>query len=128
MPLNGGLGETQRSWLQSTLEILKVSGKFGVVFCHAVIHPEATPGGNCQTLLWDYHETLEILSSSGIVKLAISGHAHQESYCLDGQTHHLTLPSPLETSHPTDCSATLILDEDGKSELIARGFPSRVFD
>ena len=128
VPLNGGLGEIQRNWLQSTLEILKVSGKSAVVFCHAVIHPEATPGGNCQTLLWDYHETLEILSSSGVVKLTISGHAHQERYCLDGQTHHLTLPSPLETIHPTDCSATLILDDDGKCELMARGFPSRVFD
>lgn len=126
VPLNGGLGEIQRHWLDDTLTKLKFSGKFAIVFCHPVFHPDATPNGNCQTLLWDYLETLEIIRKSGIVKLAIAGHAHQEGYCQDGITHHVTLPSPLETTNPTECSATLTLFDDGSAELV--GYTSRLFN
>jgi manganese-dependent ADP-ribose/CDP-alcohol diphosphatase len=115
-PFNGGLGESQLKWLADVLELAASSSEKVIVFSHVILHPRATPKGNCHTLLWDYDKVLELFKRYGCVKLVIAGHAHHEGYfhCPETGIHHVSLESPLEA--PDDqverTYATLVIDDD----------------
>jgi manganese-dependent ADP-ribose/CDP-alcohol diphosphatase len=97
-PFNGGLGSIQREWLENLLSMSEQAGERVLIASHVIIHPKATPSGNCHTILWDYDEVLEILGRFECVKLVFCGHAHHEGYhhCPETGIHHISLPSPLE--------------------------------
>lgn len=115
-PFNGGLGEEQLNWLKHTLATAVSNAEKLIVLSHVILHPSATPGKNCHTLLWDYDKVLDIFKQHDCVKLVLTGHAHHEGYhhCSETGIHHVSLESPLEA--PDDLAentfASLTLEDD----------------
>ena len=109
VPYNGGISDSQLTWLNETLQ--SHPSHHVCVFSHLVIHPGATPGMNCHTLMWNYDEVLEVFEKAGNVRLVLAGHAHAGSRFDDGNCMHVTLPSPLETKGD-DCAAIVTLDDE----------------
>jgi manganese-dependent ADP-ribose/CDP-alcohol diphosphatase len=97
-PLNGGLGLTQLTWLKSTLDRAEEREEKVIIASHVILHPKASPGENCHTIVWDYDKVLSVIEESKCVKLVLCGHAHHEGYfhCPKSGIHHISLPSPLE--------------------------------
>ena len=102
LPSSGGLGPRQLAWLRSTLAAAKADGERVVIFSHVPMLPGASTD---TTLLWNYEEALEILRGgeklelAGVVVAVLTGHDHIGGYAVDEKTgtHHVTIPSPLET-------------------------------
>jgi manganese-dependent ADP-ribose/CDP-alcohol diphosphatase len=126
-PFNGGLGHDQLAWLESVLKCSSESGEYLLIASHVILHPRATPGENCHTLLWDYENVLDLFERYDCVKLVVCGHAHHEGYfhCETTGIHHISIPSPLEAPDALveDTFGLLELaDEDDFVELIGRGW------
>ena len=128
-PFNGGVSDEQLMWLEQVLaDSVKKSEKV-MLFTHVILHPEATPKGNCHTLLWNYDAVLALLGTHKCVRMVFAGHAHSEGYhyCESSGVHHISLASPLEAPEDLVKStfATLeIADNDMSAELVGRGWVS----
>lgn len=125
-PFNGGLGENQLAWLEQVLCRSVENCENVIIFTHVIIHPEATPGGNCHTILWDYDKILKLIEKYDCVKFVFAGHAHQQGYflCPKTKVHHVTIASPLEAAdeHVENTFATLkIFINENKAILIGSG-------
>lgn len=126
-PFNGGLGDEQLAWLEHVLDQSAKSEERVLVASHVILHPRATPGENCHTLLWDYEKVLNLFEKYNCVKLVVCGHAHHEGYfhCESTGIHHISVPSPLEAPDELveDTFGLLELtDEDDLVDLIGRGW------
>lgn len=126
-PFNGALGKEQLTWLQRQLMQCSTQNEKVIVFSHVIIHPDATPGKDCQTLLWNYEEVLSMFQKFPCVRMVIAGHAHHEGYCFCPETkiHHISLASPLEAPGQLseETFATLeISDDDNQAKLIGSGW------
>ena len=124
-PFNGGIGQEQLAWLDSVLAAAEKDEERVLIASHVILHPMATPGHNCHTLLWDYEAVLGILEKHRSVKLVFCGHAHHEGYfhCERTGIHHISLPSPLEA--PEDVVETtfgLLELSDDEARLVGKGW------
>lgn len=125
-PFNGGVGPDQLIWLEDVFKNACIAKEKVILLSHVILHPEATPRGNCHTLLWNYDKVLNLIERYDCVKLALYGHAHQDGYfwCPQTGVHHITVPSPLE-AHDEDVEQTFgileISDDDATATIIGRG-------
>lgn len=98
---NGGVGSAQLSWLRKTLQAAGIRGcEHVVIFSHIPLHPDAC---SPECLLWNYAEILQILAETpGLVKVCLSGHAHEARVIRDGSSGivHYVLDTPLEQRPP----------------------------
>ena len=133
-PFNGGLGKRQLEWLEAVMQRAVDKRDKIIIFTHVIIHPSASPSGNCHTILWDYDKVLALIEKYDCVKFVFAGHAHQQGYfrCEKTRVHHVSLASPLEAreENAEETFATLeIRDSEKKAILIGRGsIPSMVMD
>ncbi|KAA3605203.1 MAG: hypothetical protein DWQ01_21685 [Planctomycetota bacterium] len=90
---NGGLGESQRAWLQGELdEALRLQEKV-VIACHLPVCVEASSEWH---LLWDHREVLKLVQKYPCVVLWLNGHDHDGGYAFQNGIHFLTLPGMVE--------------------------------
>jgi manganese-dependent ADP-ribose/CDP-alcohol diphosphatase len=132
-PFNGGIGEEQMQWLERTLENAKLNHEKIIIFSHVIIHPRATPGENCHTLIWNYDAVLSLFHKfSPVVKLVIAGHAHHDGYflCPETSIHHICIPSPLETpDNLVERTFATLEVHDEYAQIVGEGYvPSRRLD
>uniref|UniRef100_A0A7S4Q502 Calcineurin-like phosphoesterase domain-containing protein n=1 Tax=Alexandrium monilatum TaxID=311494 RepID=A0A7S4Q502_9DINO len=124
VPFNGALGEAQLGWLRETLRHAYEAGEHTVLLSHVVLHPEATPGGNGLTLLWNYEELQAVLREAPRPPVAaFCGHAHIGEHAVDAATgtHHVTFASPLEVAPGSDACAVVDAYADGALRVRGRG-------
>ena len=113
-------------WLEKVLQEADKAGEKVILLSHVILHPDATPGKNSHTLLWDYEAVLPLIEEFHCVKLVLAGHAHQQAYhfCPLTGVHHVSLASPLEAPDglAEDTFAVLeIADDDETGVLIGSG-------
>lgn len=119
---NGGLGITQRKWLEQQIKEAAAAGERAVIFAHHPVHPE---GRHC---LLDRLETAELLREhAGVTAAWINGHDH-DGACVEVEgTHFLTLRGMVETEKE-NAFCLLKLRED-RLEIEGMGRePSRVLE
>ena len=94
VPYNGGISETQLTWLRNILSKAQRDQEKVVVFCHQPIYSPLKP----HSLIWNSEEVLDTLQSYGsTVQLYIAGHDHGGQYAVDETgLHHLVPAAPLE--------------------------------
>ncbi|KAF4710744.1 hypothetical protein FOZ63_011194 [Perkinsus olseni] len=141
-PVNGGVGREQLEWLRGHLgEVyyrLAISEGPVIILSHVILHPDATRHRNCRGLLWNYDEVLQAIYEFPCTRLVLCGHIHNEVYHLDDHgklvqlvvaqvcpsrgagVHHLTLPSPLEST-PDQCAITAEVTTSGDIRIEPRG-------
>jgi 3',5'-cyclic AMP phosphodiesterase CpdA len=91
---NGGIGESQKRWLQETLEEAGRRNERVIVFCHfPVLAASSTP----VHLLWNHEEVLKILAASPTVVAYMNGHDHQGGYAEERGIHFLTVSGVVES-------------------------------
>jgi len=115
---NGGIGETQLSWLKSTLQEAKKEEEKVIILSHQPIHPLSSAA---VCLIWNYEEVLDILrQSKDIVIASFSGHAHRGGYHRDEDSgiHFRVFEAVLESPDPIN---TFAFVDIFKSELHVRG-------
>lgn len=131
-PFNGGMGPQQLVWLENVLVKANLESQNVIVLSHVILHPKATPCENCHTLLWNYHEVLDVFAKHTCVKIVLAGHAHHNGYfyCPQTNVHHVSIPSPLEAPGETVEHTYGILEIDrGKAFIRGRGYvESRAMD
>lgn len=95
VPMAGAIKAEQLQWMREELAAARRSGDQTIVLTHLPFYPaSAVPAA----LLWNYDELLEVLREfRGSVPLVLAGHYHEGGYAHDPetQTHHVTVPSPL---------------------------------
>jgi manganese-dependent ADP-ribose/CDP-alcohol diphosphatase len=126
-PFNGGVGQIQLDWLDGVLARSEKNHEKVLIASHVILHPSATPGGNCHTLLWDYEKVLPLFETYSCVKLVVCGHAHHEAYyhCPKTGVHHISVPSPLEAPDnvvETTFGLLELSDEEDVVTLIGQGW------
>jgi manganese-dependent ADP-ribose/CDP-alcohol diphosphatase len=99
---NGGVSETQLTWLNNELEQCVMSKQFAILFTHIPIKP----GSTCAScLVWNYDQILNVCAQfscskwegkAGLVAV-FAGHEHRGGFAVDETgVAHVTLSSPLE--------------------------------
>ena len=126
-PYNGAVGPAQLAWLRGELAAAARLGEKVIVSTHVPLGP-----GSCvdTTLLWNYDEVLAVIHSEeagGCVAAVLAGHDHTGGYCRDaGGTHHLTMPSPLNTAAGDRRAHACVEVYEDRIEVRGRGLvPSR---
>eukprot|EP00434_Breviolum_minutum_P002951 symbB.v1.2.002591.t1/scaffold135.1/size305288/11 len=109
--------------IQETLDLSFKRNEQTIILSHVVLFPEATPGGNGLTLLWNYEKVLEVFRNAKRPPTAVlCGHAHLMVNSVDeaSGTHHVTFPTPLEVQ--TGCSdACAVVEAFSNGILKIRG-------
>ena len=124
MPYNGGIGEVQKEWLRRELVASKTRGERAIVFTHVPVWHEASTK---RTVLWNDEEILEILKE-GNVALVFAGHDHRGGYAIKDGIHHVTIPSPLNTTKEMRTAHGIVeLHEDAVIMHGSGGVPSYTF-
>ncbi|CAL1162304.1 unnamed protein product [Cladocopium goreaui] len=124
VPLNGAVSEQQLIWLEETLELASKKNEETIILSHVVLLPEATPGQNGLTLLWNYDKVLQVLRSAERPPTAVlCGHAHLMVNSRDqvSGTHHVTLPTPVEANPGSDACAVVEAFSNGLLKIRGRG-------
>ena len=110
LPYNGGITDTQKQWLQTTLEKAHNANEKVIIFSHIPLCR-----GSCDdcVLLWNYEEILDIIHSFSCVIACFYGHDHSGGYCVDSRgIHHKTFESPLEAINADRTFATIHVFEN----------------
>jgi len=124
VPLNGAVSEEQLAWLKETLDLSFKRNERTIILSHVVLFPDATPGGNGLTLLWNYEKVLEVFRNAKRPPTAVlCGHAHLMVNSVDeaSGTHHVTFPTPLEVDPGSDACAVVEAFSNGILKIRGRG-------
>jgi predicted phosphodiesterase len=90
---NGGIGSTQKEWLEGELQIATDKRQKVAVFCHYPLLPFEAHA------LWNSDEILAILYKFSCVKLYMNGHNHTGNYALQNGIHFVNLKGMVETEN-----------------------------
>jgi predicted phosphodiesterase len=115
---NGGIGNTQREWLQQQLDEADTAGEQVIVLCHFPAHPENAHN------LWNDKEIVRLLESHSCVTAYLNGHNHAGNYGQFNGVHFVTFPGMVESP---DTTAYAVV-EVRKDQLRINGYgrtPSR---
>ena len=121
---NGAITTTQLSWLHSVLTQAEKNGQKAVIFSHAPFYPDI---GDPITLMWNYHDVLEVLWQFRCVVACFHGHTHEWDYARDDHgIHHCVFDAVVEAPPDSNAFATLHVKDES---IVIEGFgiiPSRV--
>ena len=109
VPINGGLGAEQLTWLEAELTEADQIGQRCLLLSHVVLHPDASNGS---TLLWDYEKCLDLIHKHKCVAAALAGHQHEGGYAEDDGVHFVTFKSPLNLGNAGSCFAALEIHDE----------------
>jgi manganese-dependent ADP-ribose/CDP-alcohol diphosphatase len=108
---NGGVGNDQLRWLNSTLSMAREHQEKVIILSHQTIHPySSTP----MCLIWNFEEVLAKLREyRDVVVASFSGHAHRGSYVRDEDSgiHFCVFEAVLETPPPGATYAIVYLHD-----------------
>lgn len=88
---NGGIGQTQISWLKKQLKNAENRNLNVALFCHYPLLPLEAHS------LWNSTEVLSVLNNHTCVKAWINGHNHAGGYALQNGIHFITLKGMVDT-------------------------------
>jgi predicted phosphodiesterase len=88
---NGGISDTQFTWLQTVLDQAVAAGERVILFCHYPVYPANDHN------LFDDVRVVELLSGHDNAVLFLSGHNHVGNYGHVGGTHFVNLKGLVET-------------------------------
>lgn len=103
-PWNGGLGETQRAWLQQELALAADAKQHAVVFSHL---PVLAASSTDRHLLWDHEEVLAILDAAPAFAAWVNGHDHAGGFAERNQRSFLTLPAMVNAAPENNAYAVV---------------------
>jgi manganese-dependent ADP-ribose/CDP-alcohol diphosphatase len=92
---NGGVGETQLTWLAGELEAADAAHEKVVVFCHFPVYP-VDPHN-----LWNSEQLVGLLESHPSAVAYMNGHNHRGNYAEKSGIHYVTFPGMVETADTT---------------------------
>ena len=128
IPYNGGFSKQQIEWLDNILTKSQDSNEIVYISSHCSLQEGCS---STSTLAWNYNEILEIIQKYSCVVCCFYGHDHKGGFCTDDiGIHHITLPSPLETSLDSNAYAIINVHNDrceilGRGDVISRVLPYR---
>lgn len=121
---NGAISRVQLSWLHTVLTQAENEGQKAVIFSHVPFYPDI---GGPITLLWNYHDVLEVLWQYRCVVACFHGHTHERDYAKDDNgIHHCVFDAVVEAPLDSNAFATLLVKDDS---IVIKGFgiiPSQV--
>lgn len=89
---NGGLGETQRAWLETELKSTRDEKQRALIFCHYPLLPLGSLS------LWDADAVLEIIKRyADIIPAWFNGHHHDGNYTAAHGIHFLNFRGMVDT-------------------------------
>lgn len=97
---NGGVGDAQLAWLETTLQEASDASQKVVVCCHLPLDPGvAFPS----TLLWNYDVVMAVVHKFTCVVACLGGHAHEGGHSVDSHgVHHHVFEAVLECPPGSD--------------------------
>jgi len=90
-PWNGGIGRTQRNWLENKITDAMNKYEKVILFCHFPLYP--THNLN----LWNRFQIIDIVEKYDNVIAYINGHNHDGNYALLNSKHYITQKAMIET-------------------------------
>jgi len=109
VPYNGGLGDAQLAWLDSTLRASEEAGVRAIVLSHVAVCPGSSADS---TLVWNYDAVMGMFEKYACVAAFLCGHDHNGGYKLEQGVHHVTVESPLECELGETAYGLMVVNED----------------
>lgn len=123
---NGGLMQSQLSWLEEQIEAAKIDQQRVIVFAHM---PTAPCSGDDFHLMFNHSDVLNVLLRHRHCVAYFSGHDHSGGYCMqtgaDGnRCHFVTMPAAIEAGEGPCHAFVRLFDDrivlDGRGTVPAR--------
>lgn len=111
---NGGIGQTQISWLKTQLKNAEKKNLNVVLFCHYPLLPLEAHA------LWNSTEVLSVIEKYSCVKAWINGHNHAGNYAMKNGLHFITLKGMVDTKTKNAYSFISLTDKEIKIKGIGR--------
>lgn len=92
MEWNGGISNTQLTWLKDQLDIASKENRKVVIFCHFPVYPENVHN------LFNYKEVLQLLGKYNNIISWMSGHNHAGNYGNFNMIHFVTFRGMVESA------------------------------
>jgi manganese-dependent ADP-ribose/CDP-alcohol diphosphatase len=94
VPYNGGVSDSQLTWLQQTIHSSNIKNEKVIIFSHQPVFSPDRPN----SLIWNAEQVLALLHSyPGTVVMWLAGHDHGGQCAVDTQgIYHLIPPAPIE--------------------------------
>lgn len=108
---NGGLSNTQLSWLHNELAVATTNKEKVIILSHISIHPRAA---HKTALLWNHKEVLAMINAFDCVVACFTGHDHDGGYYHDtvNNIHHVTFEGAIERPADTNAYGVVNVYED----------------
>lgn len=120
VPYNGGISQSQLSWLNDTLAACHINKEKAMIFCHQPIFSPNKPS----SLIWNAEEVLSTLHQyPGTVVMWLAGHDHGGQSAVDeAGIHHIVPPAPIECELEDTAFGTVEVYDD-HVKLLWKGSP-----
>jgi manganese-dependent ADP-ribose/CDP-alcohol diphosphatase len=92
LPWNGGIGRSQRSWLESRIQDAEAKNENVIIFCHFPVYPSH------RLNLWNSGQIIEIVEKYDNIVAYINGHNHDGNYGFLNGKHYITQKGMVETA------------------------------
>jgi len=89
---NGGIGRSQRSWIENRIQDAATSNENVIIFCHFPVYPLH------ELNLWNSAQMIEIMEKYDNVVAYINGHNHDGNYGFLNGKHYITQKGMVETA------------------------------
>jgi manganese-dependent ADP-ribose/CDP-alcohol diphosphatase len=89
---NGGIGRSQRSWIENRIQDAAASNENVIIFCHFPVYPLH------ELNLWNSGQMIEIMEKYDNVVAYINGHNHDGNYGFLNGKHYITQKGMVETA------------------------------
>jgi manganese-dependent ADP-ribose/CDP-alcohol diphosphatase len=89
---NGGIGKSQRSWIENRIQDAAASNENVIIFCHFPVYPLH------ELNLWNSGQMIEIMEKYNNVVAYINGHNHDGNYGFLNGKHYITQKGMVETA------------------------------
>lgn len=117
---NGGMSETQISWLENELKNAEKNQIKVILFCHYPLLPLEAHS------LWNSEQVLPVLEKYNCVKAWINGHNHAGNYALQNGIHFINLKGMVDTENENAYSIISLssdnIEIEGFGREISRSF------
>lgn len=117
---NGGMSETQISWLENELKNAEKNRLKVILFCHYPLLPLEAHS------LWNSEQVLPVLEKYNCVKVWINGHNHAGNYALQNGIHFINLKGMVDTENENAYSIISLsgdnIEIEGFGREISRSF------
>jgi manganese-dependent ADP-ribose/CDP-alcohol diphosphatase len=104
VPWNGGIGRTQRQWIENTITDAMNNNEKVILLCHFPVYPEHYLN------LWNREDIIKIVEKYDNAVAYINGHNHDGNYGFLNGKHYVTQKGMVETYDTNSFSILEIYD------------------